>query len=137
MKRAGEMMKSSSSEDYLKCILALKKKNGTVRSVDISKEMGVTRPSVSNAMKKLRGQNLIYFGNGGNIFLTDEGLAAAEKIYSKHSMLSKLLRIAGVNQDTADKEACMMEHAICDSTYECLDEYIKKHGVIEEAKPAL
>lgn len=87
--------------------------------------MGVTRPSVSNAMKKLRKQNLIFFGSEGTIFFTDEGLAAAEKIYNKHSMLSKLLRIAGVNQDTADKEACMMEHAICDSTYECLDEYIK------------
>ncbi|MCR5001456.1 MAG: metal-dependent transcriptional regulator [Lachnospiraceae bacterium] len=131
------MVKSSSSEDYLKCILALTRMNGTVRSVDISKEMGVTRPSVSNAMKKLREQNLIYFGGGGNIFLTDEGLAAAEKVYSKHSTLSKLLRIAGVNQDTADKEACMMEHVICDSTYECLDEYIKKHDVEEEVKPAL
>ena len=133
-RRLREMIKSSSLEDYLKCILALKKKNSVVRSVDIAEEMGVTKPSVSNAMKKLREQELIYFGSEGHIFFTDEGRMAAEKIFNKHSMLSKLLRIAGVNQDIADKEACMMEHAICDKTYECLDEYLKKQSVTEEMR---
>ncbi len=122
------MVKSSSSEYYLKCILALKQRSSVVRSVDVAEEMGVTKPSVSNAMKKLREKGLIFFGSEGSINLTDEGRAVAEKVYNKHSILSKLLRIAGVNREVADKEACMMEHAICDSTYECLDEYLKKHS---------
>jgi Mn-dependent DtxR family transcriptional regulator len=90
--------------------------------------MGVTKPSVSNAMKKLRKEKMIYFGEDGNIIFTDEGRISAEKIYSKHSLLSKLLRIIGVNKDTADREACLMEHAISDETYECLGEFINAHG---------
>ncbi len=113
----------------MKCILALKKENGVVRSVDIAEEMGVTKPSVSNAMKKLREQKLIYFGSEGHIFFTDEGRTVAENIYNKHSILSKLLTTVGVDKDIADKEACMMEHAICDKTYECLDEYLNNNGV--------
>ncbi|MCR5701891.1 MAG: metal-dependent transcriptional regulator [Lachnospiraceae bacterium] len=122
------MGKSSSSEDYMKVILILHKRKGLVRSVDIAEEMGVTKPSVSNAMKKLREEKMIYFGDDGNIIFTDEGRTFAEKIYSKHSLLSKLLRIIGVNKDTADKEACMMEHAISDETYKCLGEFINAHG---------
>ena len=87
------MGKSSSSEDYMKVILILHKRKALVRSVDIAEEMGVTKPSVSNAMKKLREEKII-----------------------------------GVNKDTADKEACLMEHAISDETYECLGEFINAHG---------
>ncbi len=103
------------------------KRNGSVRSIDVAEEMGVSKPSVSNAMKKLREQNMIYFGKEGNIFFTKEGIAFAEKIYSKHALLSRLLRIAGVDEDTADREACLMEHAISDRTCECLDEFISTY----------
>ncbi|MCR5734103.1 MAG: metal-dependent transcriptional regulator [Lachnospiraceae bacterium] len=96
------MRKSSSLEDYLKCIFELKKKKSVVRSIDIAEEMGVTKPSVSNAMKKLREQNMIYFGREGHIFFTDEGRTVAENIYNKHSILSKLLTIVGVDKDIAD-----------------------------------
>ncbi len=119
---------SNSSEDYLKSILILSKKKGLVRSVDIAEEMGVTKPSVSNAMKKLRTKNMIYFGDDGHIHFTDEGRLIAEKIYRKHSLLSKLLRIIGVNKEIAEREACLMEHAISDETYECLDEFISSYG---------
>ena len=116
--------KSSSSEDYLKCILILRNKKDFVRSKDIAEEMGVTKPSVCNAMKKLKKQNMIYFDEEGYIFFTDEGRAAAESIYSKHTLLSRLLRLMGVNKDTADKEACLMEHTISDETYEHINEFV-------------
>ena len=127
------MEKSSSLEDYLKQILVLYNKNGSVRSIDIAEAMGVSKPSVCNATKKLRHQNLIYFDNEGHILFTEEGKKTAEKIYSKHSLLSKLLMITGVNEDTAHKEACLMEHAISDETYRCLDKYVNKHAVTENA----
>ncbi|MCR4658261.1 MAG: metal-dependent transcriptional regulator [Lachnospiraceae bacterium] len=98
------MGKSSSSEDYLKCILVLQKKNDSVRSIDIAEEMGVTKPSVCNAMKKLREQKWIYFDEEGYIFFTNEGRTIAENVYSKHSLLSRLLRLMGVNKDTAERE---------------------------------
>ncbi len=122
-----KMGKSNSLEDYMKSILILSNRNGSVRSVDIAEELGVSKPSVSNAMKKLREENMICFAKGGNIIFTKEGRAFAEKIYSKHSLLSRALRIMGVNKDTADKEACLMEHAISDETYKCLEEFINTH----------
>lgn len=111
----------------MKSILILDKRNGSVRSIDIAEEMGVSKPSVSNAMKRLREANMIYIGKGGRIIFTDEGREYAEKVYSKHSLLSRVLRFMGVNKDTADREACLMEHAISDETYECLDEFINSH----------
>lgn len=128
------MGKSSSLEDYLKSILILHNRNGSVRSIDIAEEMGVTKPSVSNAMKKLREREMIYFGEDGCVLFTDEGRKAAESIYSKHSLLSRFLMTVGVNKDTAEREACLMEHAISDETYECLDEYINKQN--KDAKAA-
>ncbi len=118
------MEKSSSSEDYLKCILVLQKKNDSVRSIDIAEEMGVTKPSVCNAMKKLREQRWIYFDEEGYIFFTDDGRKIAENVYNKHSLLSRFLRLMGVNEDTAEKEACLMEHTISDETYERMDDFV-------------
>jgi len=118
------MGKSNSSEDYMKSILILHKQKGSVRSVDVAEDMGVTKPSVCNAMKKLRRNKLIFFDKDGFIQFTEEGRKFAEKVYSKHSLLSKLLRLIGVDQDTAEKDACLMEHAISDETYERLDRFI-------------
>ena len=122
-----DMEKSNSSEDYMKSILILQKRNSVVRSIDIAEEMGVSKPSVCNAMKKLREKKMIYCDEEGHIFFTEEGRAMAEKVYSKHSLLTKWLITVGVSKDIADKEACMMEHAISDETYKCLGEYINAH----------
>ena len=89
--------------------------------------MGVTKPSVCNAMKKLRKQKWIYFDEEGYIFFTDEGRLIAENIYSKNSLLSRLLELMGVSKDTAEKEACLMEHTISDETYERMDAFVNAH----------
>ena len=118
------MEKSTSSEDYMKSILILHKRKGSVRSVDIAEEMGVSKPSVCNAMKKLRKQKMVYFGGEGNILFTEEGQKIAEKIYKKHSLIFRFLRLIGVNRENADREACLMEHAISDETYDCLKAFV-------------
>ena len=128
------MGKSSSLEDYMKSILILSNRNGSVRSVDIAEELGVSKPSVSNAMKRLRKANMICFAKGGEIVFTEEGRVFAERVYNKHSLLSRVLRFMGVSKETADKEACLMEHAISDETYECLDEFINAHEAAEGSK---
>jgi Mn-dependent DtxR family transcriptional regulator len=104
-------------------IWILHKKKGKVRSVDVAKELGVSKPSVCVAMKKLRQENMIYFNEDGCIFFTEIGKAIAEKIYNKHLLLSRLLKSIGVSENNADKDACMMEHSISDETYECLHRY--------------
>ncbi len=114
---------NNSSEDYLKNILLLNNRNGCVRAVDLAAELGVTKPSVSVAMKRLREKKLIYINEKGHICLTDSGKAIAEEINSKHELIKEFLMKIGVNENTAAKEACRIEHAIGDETFERLGEF--------------
>lgn len=119
------MLIKNSANDYLEIILILNRKNGSVRSVDVSKELGVTKPSVCNAMKKLKDQRMIYFGDDGHIFLTEGGKIIAEKVHGKRRDLAKVLTGIGVSEDTAAKEAGLIEHVISDETYRCLKSFFK------------
>ncbi len=125
------MEKNNSAEDYLESILMLHKKNGYARSIDIARELGVTKPSVCNAMKRLREKKMIYFSDKGHIFFTEAGKAVAENVYRKHVLLTKVLTGIGVSEKIASKEACSIEHVISDETYELLDAFFKAHLVIE------
>ena len=126
------MEKNNSAEDYLESILMLHERNGYARSIDIARELGVTKPSVSNAMKRLREKGMIYFSDKGHIFFTDSGKAIAENVYRKHVLLTNVLKGIGVNEKVASKEACSIEHVISDETYELLNDFFKKHLVIAE-----
>ena len=114
------MLNKNSANDYLESILVLHKKKGYARSVDISRHLGVTKPSVCNALKKLKDQQMIYFGEKGHIFFTEDGKSAAEETYNKRMTLTKVLKDIGVSEDTATKEAGLIGHAISDETYRCL-----------------
>ena len=107
-----------SAEDYLETILILGERNPYVRSIDIVNEMGFSKPSVSIAMKKLR--------ENGYITFRPEGRAIAERIYSRHKLLRKVLIAIGVSEKTAADEACRIEHVIDDDTFEKLNDYYEK-----------
>ena len=126
------MEKSNSAEDYLESILMLHEKNGFARSVDIARELGVTKPSVCNAMKRLREKEMIYFSDKGHIFFTDVGKEIAENVYKKHVLLTKVLTGIGVNESVASKEACSIEHVISDETYERLNAFFRAHLALTE-----
>ena len=121
------MIIKNSTNDYLESILILHKRKGVVRSVDVSKELGVTKPSVCNAMKRLRDQRMIYFGDKGHIFLTEGGRIIAERIHKKRKALAKVLIDMGVSEDTAAKEAGLIEHVISEETYRCLNAFFNAH----------
>ncbi len=112
-----------SGEMYLETIHLLTKKLGVVRSIDICEEMGYSKPSVSRAMSILKEGGYIVVEKGGHIVLTDAGREVAEKIYSRHTLLTKFLTSIGVDEETAAEDACKLEHHISDVTYEA----IKKH----------
>ncbi len=112
-----------SGEMYLETILVLTKKIGAVRSIDICEEMGYSKPSVSRAMSILKNGGYIVVENGGHIVLTEKGKNVAEKIYSRHTLLTSFLIQIGVDAETASEDACRIEHHISDTTYEA----IKKH----------
>jgi Mn-dependent DtxR family transcriptional regulator len=112
-----------SGEMYLETIHVLSKKLGVVRSIDICEEMGYSKPSVSRAMSILKEGGYIVVEKGGHIVLTDAGREVAEKIYNRHTLLTKFLTSIGVDDETAAEDACRLEHHISDVTYEA----IKKH----------
>lgn len=112
-----------SGEMYLETIHVLTKKLGVVRSIDICEEMGYSKPSVSRAMSILKEGGYIVVEKGGHIVLTETGREVAEKIYNRHTLLTKFLISIGVDEETAVDDACKLEHHISDTTYEA----IKKH----------
>ncbi len=113
-----------SSEDYLETMLMLKETNGYIRSIDIAKHLGVTKPSVSYATKRLRENGYIEMNNDGLISLTDAGMEIASKIYDRHKMLSQFLTLLGVDQKTADEDACNIEHDISNETFEAICNHV-------------
>lgn len=109
-----------SGEMYLETILILKNRFGYVRSIDIANEMGVSKPSVSRAVGLLKDNGYISFDPNGMILLTDTGKAVAEKIYERHTVLTKCLVAIGVSEEIASKDACKIEHVISDETFDIL-----------------
>ena len=112
-----------SGEMYLEAIHVLTKKNGHVRSIDVSEYLGYSKPSVSRAMGILRSGGYITVEKDGSISLTDAGREIAEKIYARHTLLTKLLIRIGVSEETAAEDACKLEHAFSDESFEALKRY--------------
>lgn len=120
------MVLHESAEDYLERILMLREKNGHVRSIDIVNDMNYSKPSISIAMKKLRENGYINMDAGGFITLTESGEEVANRIYSRHKLLSKVLAAIGVDPEKATEEACKIEHNIDDDTYNKINDYYNK-----------
>ncbi len=119
-----------SAENYLETILILKQKSGYVRSVDIAHEMSFSKASVSVAMKAFREEGYITVDEDGGISLTETGREIAEKIYERHTVITKALMAIGVDGQTASDDSCKIEHDISIQTFEKLKEYMQNKGVI-------
>ena len=113
-----------SAEDYLEMILMLKEEKGLVRSIDIATRLGVSKPSVSFAMKQLRENGYILMDADNLISLTDKGLEIAQRIYDRHKALTAFLLQLGVNEQDARADACKIEHDISDATFEAILRHI-------------
>ncbi|MBO4266138.1 MAG: metal-dependent transcriptional regulator [Lachnospiraceae bacterium] len=118
-----------SGEDYLETIYRLKKKNAAVYSVDVAREMGFSRPSVSRAMSILREEEYITMGEPDKeINLTEKGRKKAVEVYDRHKTLTLFLqKTAGVSEKIAEQDACRIEHIISTSTFRGIKNYIKNN----------
>ena len=109
-----------SAEDYLEMILRLIEQKGYARSVDIAAGLSVSKPSVSVAMKQLREGGYIIMDQDNFITLTESGTEIAQHIYERHKVLTRMLALIGVDEATAETDACKVEHDISVVTFEAL-----------------
>ena len=110
----------ASGEDYLEAILVLHKKTGMVRSVDVARHMDVSKPSVCHAVATLKNGGFLTMDDGFFLHLTNIGREVAEQIYEKHRFFTERLIAAGVDPETAEADACRIEHVISEESFKRL-----------------
>lgn len=115
----------ASGEDYLEAVLVLQRKLGMVRSVDVARYMEVSKPSVCHAVNTLKDGGFLMMDEDRFLHLTDVGQEVAEKTYEKHCFFTRLLVDAGVEPKTAEQDACRMEHAISDDSFQKIKSGLK------------
>jgi len=119
---------SSSMEDYLEAIYEIEREKTTVRVRDVARKLGVTMPSVNGALKNLEALGLIRHGRYEYIELTDQGSVRAAKIADRHrTILIFLTELIGVEPETAETEACRIEHVLSAATMDKLTEFIARN----------
>ena len=114
-----------SGEMYLETILQLSKTKASVRAIDICEHMGYSKPSVSRAVGLLKNGGYIAVDAGGHIVLTEDGRAVAEKIFERHTLLTNFLVALGVDEATASDDACRLEHAISDISFDAVKRFVE------------
>ncbi len=121
------MQIKKSAEDYLEAMLMMQERHGYIRSIDIAAELGVTKPSVSYATKRLREAGYISMAEDGHITLQPSGLEIAERIYERHQVLTRLLTALGVDPEQAREDACKMEHDLSVESFDAIKRHMKKY----------
>ena len=117
MKDRGKQSLYASGEDYLEAILVLQKQKGMVRSVDMARHMGVSKPSVCHAVATLKNGGFLTMDDGFFLHLTNIGREVAEQIYEKHRFFTERLIAAGVDSEIAEADACRIEHVISEESF--------------------
>ncbi len=124
----GGVALKESGEMYLESIYVLCKKSPRVRSVDVAEHMNYSKPSVSRAVGLLRTAGYVTIDNDGCIKLTDLGKKTAKAIFERHTILTRMLIALGVSEQTANEDACKMEHVISDETFTAMKNHLKKYN---------
>lgn len=119
------MKLNRSGEDYLKAVFVIGREKGEVRSADIAKYLGVTRPSVFNAVRLLIDEGYLLMDDTKRVSLTESGRGEAEKVYERHLVIRELLLLCGVEPEIAESDACRIEHDISERSLEKLRELLK------------
>ena len=120
-----------SGEMYLETIYILSRNSSSVRGIDIGEYMGFTKPSVSRAIGLLKKKGLVFTDDLGYIRLSEEGEKKAKSIYERHVVLTKLFINLGVDEETAENDACRIEHYMSDKTFDAIKAHVEKYGSLE------
>lgn len=115
-----------SAEMYLETIYQLSLSSSNVRSIDVAEHMGYSKPSISRAVGLLKQGGYLEMDKDGFLNLTESGRSIAEKIYERHTVLSKALTALGVDEATAAEDACKIEHVISDQTFDAIKQHMAR-----------
>ena len=113
-------------EDYLEAMLMIQEQQGFIRSIDVAYLLGVTKPSVTYTTKRLKERGYITMDENNYISFTDTGLEIASRTYHRHKILTQFFVNLGVNEDTARKDACLIEHDLSPETFDAHCRHIEK-----------
>lgn len=137
MQQEGAVMKTAqqeknmkiqkSAEDYLEAMLVMREEHGYIRSIDLANHLGVTKPSVSYAVKRLRENGYVTMDKDKFIHLSDEGMEIADRIYTRHKRLTEFFTYLGVRPDIAREDACKIEHDISAESFKALCRYLDRN----------
>ena len=128
------MAVSEAIENYLETIYILSQQQNEVHAIDICSYLSYSRPTVSIVLRQMREHGLVTVNQENHIFLTEEGLRIASRIYERHQVLTKLLMTLGVSRETALRDACKIEHDLSDETFEAIKLHMLQHGIAPEEK---
>ena len=135
---SSELHLTVANEDYLECIVRIVREHPEegegVRSVDIATRLDVSKASVNKAVTALKAAGLVEQSHYGKVALTDRGREVGEAVWRRHRMLRAfLVQELGVEYERADREACMMEHALSEDTMQRWTSYLEGQGIeVEE-----
>ena len=115
-----------SAEMYLETILLLGRDKELVRQVDIARALNFARPTVHIAVNKLADLKLVYIDEGSKISLTKKGREIAESVYARHKTFTRFLMHLGVDEQTAEMDACRIEHYVSEQTFQRIKDYCDK-----------
>lgn len=121
------MKVDETKEMYLEAIYLLALENENVRAVDVAKAMGYTKPSISVAIKKLKGEGYLETDDHGFICLTEKGLDVSKPLYLRHMIIAEILMAMGVNKGTAYEDSCKIEHDLSDESFSAICRYFGKY----------
>ena len=117
-----------SGQMYLETIYMLSRESNFVRAIDVGEHMGYSKPSVSRAMSTLKKNGYITVEDDGGLKLTEKGLEVARTMYERHTVLTKLLMLLGVDEKTATEDACRMEHVISEESFAAMKAHMEKYS---------
>ncbi|MDR2266427.1 MAG: metal-dependent transcriptional regulator [Christensenellaceae bacterium] len=126
------MVIHESGEDYLEAIYILKLMRSGVHAIDVANELNFSKPSVTRALKILKANGYIIIDDENHISFTEKGLEKAKDVYDRHQTLLQFLKLLGVSDETAEKDACRIEHDISVETFECVKAFVLKSGAVAE-----
>ncbi len=121
------MAVSEAIENYLETIYILSRKQNEVHAIDICSYLSYSRPTVSIVLRQMREHGLVTVNEDNHIFLTEEGLRIASRVYERHEVLTGMLTMLGVSRETALRDACKIEHDLSDETFEAIKRHMQRH----------